>query len=115
MYRQTCQRNHQLLKTILLTHRHTPYVRGVYAIQRATGARVAIHDEDADYLSGKKTMPPPKGAVGVLFRISEPFLTFTPVEPDQRLKENDIVGTLTVLHVPGTPPAVFHFTIREGG
>jgi glyoxylase-like metal-dependent hydrolase (beta-lactamase superfamily II) len=92
------------LKTILLTHCHTPYVRGVSAIKKATGARVAIHEEDADYLSGKKTMRPPKGAVGVLFRISEPFFSFRPVEPDQRLKENDRVGVLTVLHVPGHTP-----------
>jgi glyoxylase-like metal-dependent hydrolase (beta-lactamase superfamily II) len=49
-------------------------------------------------------MPPPKGVVGVLFRISEPFLAFTPVEPDQRLRENDRVGILTVLHVPGHTP-----------
>jgi glyoxylase-like metal-dependent hydrolase (beta-lactamase superfamily II) len=92
------------LKTILLTHCHTPYVRGVYAIKKATEARVAVHEEDADYLSGKKTMPPPKGVVGVLFRISEPFLALTPVEPDQRLKDNDRVGSLTVLHVPGHTP-----------
>ncbi len=92
------------LKTILLTHCHTPYVRGVFAIKKATGASVAIHEEDADHLSGKKRMPPLKGVVDVLFRISEPFLTFTPVEPDQRLKENDRVGSLTVLHVPGHTP-----------
>jgi glyoxylase-like metal-dependent hydrolase (beta-lactamase superfamily II) len=59
-------------------------------------------------------MSPHKGVVGVLFRISEPFLAFTPVEPDQRLRENDRVGILTVLHVPGHTPAVFHFMIREG-
>jgi glyoxylase-like metal-dependent hydrolase (beta-lactamase superfamily II) len=92
------------LKTIILTHCHTPYVRGVFSIKKATGARVAIHEADADYLSGKKTMPPPKGAVRILFRISEPFLTFTPVEPDQRLKDSDRVGSLTVLHVPGHTP-----------
>src|SRR5467141_2825595 len=92
------------LKTILLTHRHTPYVIGVSAIKKPTGAKVAIHEADADYLSRKKTMRAPKGAVGILFRISEPFLTFTPVEPDQRLKESDRVGSLTVLHVPGHTP-----------
>jgi len=92
------------VKTILLTHCHTPYVRGVFAIKKTTGVRVAIHKEDADYLAGKKTMSPPRGVVGVLFRISEPFLSFTPVEPDQRLKDNDRVGILTVLHIPGHTP-----------
>ena len=75
------------VKTIVLTHCHIPYVRGASETRKATGARLAIHDQDADYLSGKKKMPPPKGAVGVLFRISEPSLSFTSVEPDQRLKK----------------------------
>jgi glyoxylase-like metal-dependent hydrolase (beta-lactamase superfamily II) len=93
------------VKTIVLTHCHIPYVRGAYEIRKATGARLAIHAQDADYLSGKKKMPRPKGAVGLLFRISEPFLTFTPIDPDQRLRENDRVGEgLTVLHTPGHTP-----------
>ncbi len=92
------------VKTIVLTHCHTPYVRGAYEIKKATGARLAIHEQDGDYLSGKKSMPPPKGAVGILFRTSEPFLTFTPVETYQRLEENDRVGRLTVLHPPGHTP-----------
>jgi glyoxylase-like metal-dependent hydrolase (beta-lactamase superfamily II) len=93
------------VKTIVLTHCHTPYVRGAYELRKATGATLAIHEEDADYLSGRRKMSPPKGTVGVLFRISEPFLTFTPDEPDQRLKENDLVGgSLAVLHTPGHTP-----------
>ncbi|MDA4117354.1 MAG: MBL fold metallo-hydrolase [Thaumarchaeota archaeon] len=49
-------------------------------------------------------MPAPKGAVGALFRISEPLLRFTPVEPDQILGENDKVAGLVVLHIPGHTP-----------
>jgi glyoxylase-like metal-dependent hydrolase (beta-lactamase superfamily II) len=93
------------VKTIVLTHCHTAYVRGAYELRRATGATLAIHEEDADYLSGRRKMSAPKGAVGVLFKISEPLLTLTPTEPDQRLKENDLVGgSLTVLHTPGHTP-----------
>lgn len=92
------------LKTIVLTHCHTPYVRGSYEIKKATRARIAIHEQDAVYLSGKKTMPSPKGAVGALFRISEPFLRFTPVEPDQMLGENDKMAGLVVVHIPGHTP-----------
>jgi glyoxylase-like metal-dependent hydrolase (beta-lactamase superfamily II) len=94
------------VKTIVLTHCHVPYVRGAYEIKKATGARLVIHDEDAEYLSGGKKMSPPRGVVGLLFRVSEPFLAFTPVEPDQRLKENERVGggKLTVLHTPGHTP-----------
>jgi len=49
-------------------------------------------------------MRPPKGLVGVLFTFSEPFLSLTPVEPDQRLKENDRLRSLTVRYVPGHTP-----------
>ena len=93
------------VKTIVLTHSHIDHVRGAYEIKKATGARIAIHEQDADYLSGKKRMPSPKGAIGILFRILAPFFKFTPVEPDQRLNENDRVGgRLTVMHTPGHTP-----------
>jgi len=93
------------VKMIVLTHCHTPYVRGASEIKRATGAKLAIHAEDADYLSGRKRMPPPTGAAGVLFRISEPLLAFSAVEPDVRLIENERVGDrLVVLHTPGHTP-----------
>ena len=89
------------VETIVLTHCHTPYIRGACEIRKATGARLSIHTEDADYLSGRKKMPAPTGAAGLLFRISEPLLAFTPIEPDLRLNKNDRIGGLTVLHTPG--------------
>ncbi len=92
------------IKTIVLTHSHIDHVRGVYALKKATGARVAIHELDADYLSGKKKEPLPKGAIGILFRILSPFFKFTPLEPDQKLNENDRIGHLVVLHTPGHTP-----------
>lgn len=92
------------IKTIVLTHSHIDHVRGVYALKNATGAKVAIHELDADYLSGKKKEPLPKGAIGILFRILSPFFKFTPLEPDQKLNENDRIGRLVVLHTPGHTP-----------
>ena len=73
------------LKTIVLTHCHTPYVRGAAALRKATGAQLLVHGLDSDFLSGKRKMRPPKGPAGVLFRFSEPFLAFTVAEPDRRL------------------------------
>jgi glyoxylase-like metal-dependent hydrolase (beta-lactamase superfamily II) len=49
------------VRTIVLTHCHVPYVRGAHEIKKATGASVVIHDEDAEYLSGRKKMPPQGG------------------------------------------------------
>jgi hydroxyacylglutathione hydrolase len=103
------------VKTIVLTHCHVPYVRGAYEIRKATGAKLAIHEGDAEYLSGRKKMPAPRGAVGILFRVSEPFLAFTSVEPDQTLKESERVGggRLTVLHAPGHTPGSISLYDRQ--
>lgn len=92
------------VKMIMLTHSHIDHVRGTYSIKRATGAKVAIHALDADYLAGKKKMSMPKGVIGFLFRIFSPFFKFTPVEPDQRLNENDRIGQLVIIHTPGHTP-----------
>lgn len=91
------------VKTIVLTHSHLDHVRGAFAIKQATGAKVAIHAEDAEYLSGRKVAEP-KGAMGLLFKILGPFFKFTPFEPDLKLNENDKIGALTVIHTPGHTP-----------
>jgi glyoxylase-like metal-dependent hydrolase (beta-lactamase superfamily II) len=65
---------------------------------------VGIHQEDADFVSGKKTMPTPKGAMNIVFKIMSPFFKFRPVEPDITLKENDKIDGLVVIHTPGHTP-----------
>jgi glyoxylase-like metal-dependent hydrolase (beta-lactamase superfamily II) len=92
------------VKMIVLTHCHVDHVRGAAALKAVTGAKVAVHEADADFVSGKAKYPPPGGAIGFLFRLMSPFFRTTPVEPEVRLKENDMVGRLTVLHTPGHTP-----------
>ncbi|MDG6905402.1 MAG: MBL fold metallo-hydrolase [Nitrososphaerota archaeon] len=90
------------LKTIVLTHAHMDHARGALAIKKATGAKVAIHELDADYLSGKRKLPTPGGAMGFAFRFLSVFFRSPTVEPDIRLKEYDRIGaSLEVLHTPG--------------
>jgi glyoxylase-like metal-dependent hydrolase (beta-lactamase superfamily II) len=92
------------VKTIVITHCHIDHVRGAAALKKATGAEVAVHEADADFVSGKAKYPSPGGAVGLLFTLMSPFFHATPVEPGRRLKEGDEVGRLTVLHTPGHTP-----------
>jgi glyoxylase-like metal-dependent hydrolase (beta-lactamase superfamily II) len=92
------------VKTLVITHCHVDHVRGAAALKAATGAKVAVHEADADFVSGKTKYPLPGGLTGLLFRLISPFFHATPVEPDLRLKENDTVGRLTVLHTPGHTP-----------
>jgi glyoxylase-like metal-dependent hydrolase (beta-lactamase superfamily II) len=93
------------IKTIVITHGHVDHTRGARALKKATGAKVAIHEDDADYLSGKKKLPSPRGGMGLLFSFLSIFFRSPTVEPDIRLKENDKVGSsLVVLSTPGHTP-----------
>ncbi len=102
------------VKTIVLTHCHVDHVRGAAALKAATGAKVAVHEADADFVSGKTKYPPPGGAIGFLFGLMSPFFHVTPVEPDLRLRENDMVGRLTVFHTPGHTPGSISLYDRDG-
>jgi glyoxylase-like metal-dependent hydrolase (beta-lactamase superfamily II) len=92
------------ISRILLTHCHIDHVGSVHDLKKLTNAKVAIHQEDAEYVAGTKTYPRPKGVTGTLFKAASPFFKFKSVQPDIILKENDKVGKLTVIHTPGHTP-----------
>lgn len=85
------------IKIIVLTHGHSDHIAALYDMQDRTGAKVAIHSEDADFLHGR-------GSFSTMFGISYK----TPNPPDRLLKEGDIIkiGDLhfSVLHTPGHTP-----------
>lgn len=92
------------IRKILLTHCHIDHVGSAYELKRISGAQVGVHQDDADFVSGKKNMPAPKGAVGIALRAVSPFFKFRPVKPDITLHDNEKVGGLTVIHTPGHTP-----------
>jgi hydroxyacylglutathione hydrolase len=92
------------ISRILLTHCHVDHAVSAFELKQLTKAKVGIHREDADFVSGRKSSPTPKGFNGVLFRAMSPFYRFKPVEPDVRLQENDKVGKITIIHTPGHTP-----------
>jgi hydroxyacylglutathione hydrolase len=82
---------------IVLTHGHSDHIAALYEIQEKTGAEVAIHTSDADFLEGR-------GSFSSQFGISYK----TPHPPGRLLHEGDTVGIsgldLTVIHTPGHTP-----------
>ncbi len=58
------------VKTIILTHFHMDHMESAKELKDLTNAKVAVHTEDADYVSGKKPMPKPKN---ILFRAVSSF------------------------------------------
>jgi glyoxylase-like metal-dependent hydrolase (beta-lactamase superfamily II) len=84
--------------TIVLTHFHMDHAGSVKELKDITNAKVAVHTEDADYVSGKKPLPKPKN---ILFRAVSSFVKPAPVQVDVILKEGDKIANLAVIHTPG--------------
>jgi metallo-beta-lactamase class B len=100
-------------KILVATHGHFDHVAGLAELQKMTGAKIAMSEQDAELLeSGGKTD----------FRFGDsPGAWFTPVKVDQKLKNGDKIslgGTvLTAHHHPGHTKGATSFTldVREGG
>ncbi len=92
------------VKWIVLTHCHLDHIGSVQKLKALTGAAVAVHEGDAEFVAGKKIMPSPKGVIGILIKVASFFFKTTPVQPDIILHEGDRIGKLTVIHTPGHTP-----------
>ncbi|MDD1645984.1 MAG: MBL fold metallo-hydrolase [Methanomicrobiales archaeon] len=111
---RTLHRSVTDLHTIILTHYHMDHVGNVPALVRATGAQVVIHEGDAPYLSGEKSMPLPSWPRSLLIRMVKPFLGWSPVRPDILLRDGDTIAGLTCIHTPGhTPGSICLFDPEE--
>jgi metallo-beta-lactamase class B len=101
------------IKLLLATHGHWDHVGAMAEIKRLTGARMLMHEGDADLLEsgGGQDYRFPQGR-GTIYE---------PIKVDQRLKEGDKVRLgdteLTVLHHPGHTKGAtsFSYAVREGG
>ena len=93
------ERQQLRIRVVVLTHGHIDHVDGLADLQRATSARVLVHQLDADQL----TDPMISGAA--LFGLSQDRVT-----PDTLLGEGEWVRlegadlSLQVLHTPGHTP-----------
>ena len=94
------KRDPQDIKTIIVTHHHFDHTGSLDKLKKITGAKIAIHSADADYISGEKTQH------GSLFMI--PVVMFMkiiyrsqPVKADLLLEDGDQIGDYRVIHTPG--------------
>lgn len=92
------------LKTIVLTHFHIDHIGNAERLRVITGAKIAAHPEDVQYIEGRMAMPGPKGAIGILFKLMAPLMRVTKFKVDAFANEGGLIAGLEVVHVPGHTP-----------
>ncbi|MEN6343426.1 MAG: MBL fold metallo-hydrolase [Methanospirillum sp.] len=103
--RDTLHRRPAEIGSILLTHYHMDHTGGVAALKKAAGtARVAVHEADAGYVSGRTAPPRFGGTRGMLLGLAETVLGPGPFEPDLLVRDGDRVDGLRCIHLPGHTP-----------
>lgn len=88
----------------VLTHCHVDHVGGAAALRSRLGLKLAIGEKDAPYVEGEAKLPPPRGALGVGFRLFGWAVDYERFKPDHKLGDGERVGRLTVIHTPGHTP-----------
>jgi hydroxyacylglutathione hydrolase len=89
------------IEYVILTHADIDHVGSAREIKQLTGARLAIHKEDAQVLRGQKAFKTIKGPLGILVRPLYLFMRYHPVETDVILKNNAELNGFKVIHTPG--------------
>ncbi len=105
-YIESLGRDPSEVKTIIITHSHIDHTGSLFDLKKRTGAKVAAHEAEADYMSGKKRAKISSLKFKIMFKILSMLPSFKtkPVQPDILLKEGDTIAGLEVIHAPGHTP-----------
>jgi hydroxyacylglutathione hydrolase len=85
----------------ILTHADIDHIGSAVEMKKMTGAKLAIHANDAPILSGKSGFKTIGGPLGILFKLMGRLMRFQPVEPDVILGDDFEIGGFKVIHTPG--------------
>jgi glyoxylase-like metal-dependent hydrolase (beta-lactamase superfamily II) len=110
------------LEHIALTHAHRSHLGGLVRLKQLSGATVHAHPWEADIIAGERLAQPvgmrPRGPLRTYpFRIGLALgrPKHVPCPVDQAVQEDDQVGPLRVLHIPGHTPGHLAFHWAERG
>lgn len=101
--KNTLKRNPKDIKVIVITHHHFDHVGSLGELKKATGAKVAAHKDDADYI-GEKKKPSEPVISKIFIKLLKMVYRSKTVEPDILLENNGQIGDYRVIHVPGHTP-----------
>jgi glyoxylase-like metal-dependent hydrolase (beta-lactamase superfamily II) len=95
------------VQRIILTHRHFDHVGGARGLRDATRAKVWAHPLDAPQIDGRERNRLPKGILGAIMGVVQPFafpLEACPVDEelyDKQVIDLGALGPMQVIHTPG--------------
>jgi hydroxyacylglutathione hydrolase len=101
--KQNLNRSPSELGTIVITHNHFDHVGSLSKMKEITGAKVAIHPDDADYIRGKEKHVGSK-FMNALIKMYQIIYRTKPVNPEILLNNDDMVDGYQVIHTPGHTP-----------
>ena len=81
---------------IVVTHSHSNHVGGLARLAEATSAKVAVHQEEKDFLDGSKPYPDPFSNP-ILARVTQPILPSLyppPVKVDLAFEDGQLLPML---------------------
>ncbi len=96
-----------MVRRIILTHRHFDHIGGAAALRAATRARVWAHPLDTPQIDGSEPNRLPKGVMGMTMRVMVPLaFPWKPCPVDEQLDDGQIfslgaLGEMRVMHTPG--------------
>lgn len=103
---------------IVLTHAHNDHAGGLSRMRGRTGAPVAVHERDADYVRTGKSPVRDRSSRGGRLVGRLPGGGFSPVEVNEELVDGqvlDVGGGLEVVHTPGHTPGHMSLVHQESG
>jgi len=100
-YVERLGKNLSAIKFIILTHADIDHVGSAAELKRMTGARLAIHADDAPILRGKQSFKTIRGPLGFIVKLAMSFMHYHPAEPDIILSADSEIEGFRIIHVPG--------------
>jgi hydroxyacylglutathione hydrolase len=89
------------IKLIVLTHADLDHIGSAAELKRMTGAKLAIHADDAPILRGKESFKTIRGPLGFILKPAMRLIRCHPAEPDIILSADSEIEGFRIIHVPG--------------
>jgi glyoxylase-like metal-dependent hydrolase (beta-lactamase superfamily II) len=89
------------IKTIVLTHSDIDHIGSAVRLKGLTGAKIAIHADDAPAVEGKRVLKEGHYLLSGFVQFFSFVLGYRPFTPDLILKDKDRLDGLVVVHTPG--------------